>query len=728
MTETDVLTAACPACGAAAEYPDCEHCGHVFEAGADDLTEPAREALRLAGAGVPVFPCKPDKAPLTRNGFKDASADPDQVRAWWAQYPYALPGVPTGKASGYDVLDIDLRPGKDGFTELAARELRLPQTRMHRTQSGGAHVLMRAAGLASSSGKIAPGVDVRGEGGYVIWWPAAGHTVEQPDMLADVPQWLLEAAGRRGNAPEAAPGRDGAVFVPPEVVRDLRSALTALRADDYARWIRIGHALTPLGEQGRALWLEWSQTSEKWQAADARRWATFQPTATGYEAVFAEAQRAGWLNPMSNAARSTVPAGTPGAGGATPDGNATPVAYIPLLQLADWRASTRFSGQPPEREYLVNGVFPMGKPALVASGGGLGKSFGLLDLAVKVATFERDAFARDFAFGGMVMRGGAVVYFTAEDDAAEVHGRLSALRSRPERLHIIPLPELPRVPTLFAVDPFVRKPGDTEDWRALCQQLAAVQDLALVVFDPLQPFCGMDLNPPENAQAVCTALASLAARTGAAVIVSHHMRKDGAKPIGSPEEARQAIRSSSALVDGVRCVYALWPAPEERAREACRALSIPLERDTVVHGAVVKANGPANRKVQTYIRNGFGLLINRTPDLGHAAPNTDDLAAQLVECIGSAADAGRPYQLSGTGHGLYARRHELPAALAALGRNRLQDLGQELLDAARIVKAAASNTLGNGTGPVCWLDVPNGPFASGRGTMKPGHITHRTES
>lgn len=79
---------------------------------------------------------------------------------------------------------------------------------------------------------------------------------------------------------------------------DLRSALASMRADDRDLWIRMGLALKELGDAGRGLWLEWSQTSEKYDPVDASRtWETFKPERTGYQAVFAEAQRQGWVNP-----------------------------------------------------------------------------------------------------------------------------------------------------------------------------------------------------------------------------------------------------------------------------------------------------------------------------------------------------------------------------------------------------------------------------------------------
>ena len=61
-------------------------------------------ALDLANAGIPVFPChaggEKAKAPLTPNGFLDASTYEMQIRRWWRKDPDAMPGIPTGDASG----------------------------------------------------------------------------------------------------------------------------------------------------------------------------------------------------------------------------------------------------------------------------------------------------------------------------------------------------------------------------------------------------------------------------------------------------------------------------------------------------------------------------------------------------------------------------------------------------------------------------------------------------
>ena len=146
-------------------------------------------ALTLGERGLPCFPCRADKRPATPRGFKDATCDLNVVRELWMRYPGPLIGIPTGEISGLAVLDIDPRHGGDCW--FVEHRHRLPATRVHRTLSGGLHLIFQhAAGLRSSAGRIAAGVDVRATGGYVIWWPAAGLPVLSETPMATWPECL----------------------------------------------------------------------------------------------------------------------------------------------------------------------------------------------------------------------------------------------------------------------------------------------------------------------------------------------------------------------------------------------------------------------------------------------------------------------------------------------------------------------------------------------------------
>jgi Bifunctional DNA primase/polymerase, N-terminal len=147
-------------------------------------------ALELAAAGLPVFPCLADKRPATRHGFKDACADSAALRELWRRCPGTLAGVPTGELTGVDILDFAKHPSsKDWYDN---NRHRLPDTRSHQTRFGGLHLLFKCDALVrGTAGKIAPGVDTRGVGNYLIWWPATGLPVPADARLAPWPDWLL---------------------------------------------------------------------------------------------------------------------------------------------------------------------------------------------------------------------------------------------------------------------------------------------------------------------------------------------------------------------------------------------------------------------------------------------------------------------------------------------------------------------------------------------------------
>ena len=163
----------------------------------EDRANPTRAALGEAvRLGLPAFPCRPDKRPACPRGFKDATSDPEALTQLWRQYPGHLVGVPTGESSGIFVVDVDSAKHVEAQEWLECQSPQLPDTREHRTKSGGLHILFKhRPGLKNTTSRLAKGVDTRGEGGYIIWWPfhlglsAHNRLVE----LADVPDWICTA-------------------------------------------------------------------------------------------------------------------------------------------------------------------------------------------------------------------------------------------------------------------------------------------------------------------------------------------------------------------------------------------------------------------------------------------------------------------------------------------------------------------------------------------------------
>jgi hypothetical protein len=155
-------------------------------------------ALSYASLGLPVFPTKPNKSPYTPRGFKDATTDPEAIRAWWRQWPDAGIGIPTGKSSGWLVLDIDPRHGGDAtLTALVEEHDDLPTTAHATTPTGGSHFFFKYPShveIGNSAGKLGKGLDVRGEGGYVVA-PGRDSSRRWTNALdpAEAPDWMTEA-------------------------------------------------------------------------------------------------------------------------------------------------------------------------------------------------------------------------------------------------------------------------------------------------------------------------------------------------------------------------------------------------------------------------------------------------------------------------------------------------------------------------------------------------------
>lgn len=139
------------------------------------MSELLTAALQYASRGLYVFPLAPrGKTPLTEHGFKDATTDPETIRAWWATWPEANIGLDCGR-SKVTVIDLDGPIGLATWGALAGRLGLTVETRTARTGGGGRHLYFRAPAdvqIGNSAGKLGPGIDVRGVGGYVVLPPS----------------------------------------------------------------------------------------------------------------------------------------------------------------------------------------------------------------------------------------------------------------------------------------------------------------------------------------------------------------------------------------------------------------------------------------------------------------------------------------------------------------------------------------------------------------------------
>jgi hypothetical protein len=233
-------------------------------------------------------------------------------------------------------------------------------------------------------------------------------------------------------------------------------------------------------------------------------------------------------------------------------------------------------------------------------------------------------------------------------------------------------------------------------------------------------FVHADVNAdPAAGAAFMGLLAQMATETGATVMVNHHMAKiKDNEPVKTPEQARNLIRGTSAIVDGVRCAFSVWSVDESTGKQRCRDLNIEYTRNGVFDGAVVKSNGPANRDIRHFIRNpNTGLLEDRSADIRSLAMSTTvrQRLEHIAEFVRMRENEGRAVTQGGANDGLYHAVHESnsgePCAIF------LKNAGSESTIKAAITAATSAGlirkyALSTG-GSEKWLGTMDGPLARG---------------
>jgi hypothetical protein len=193
-------------------------------------------ALALIQHKLAVFPCRPrTKWPATPHGCKDASLDPDVVRRWWTANPRANIAIATGAISDCFVLDVDGLEAQEELGRLEARHGELPAT-LQAVTANGMHHYFRWPGVPvrNSVGKVAPGLDIRGDAGYCLAPPSVhpsgrryAWSVDSGNTIADAPQWLIDLAADAGGNGAAKPTEHWRNIIHNGVAKGVRDDTTA---------------------------------------------------------------------------------------------------------------------------------------------------------------------------------------------------------------------------------------------------------------------------------------------------------------------------------------------------------------------------------------------------------------------------------------------------------------------------------------------------------------------
>jgi hypothetical protein len=173
-------------------------------------------ARQLAQKGLAVFPCQPrGKEPACDTGLHAATTNVERIDRWWHAFPNLNIGIATGTISGIFVLDIDGEDGEGSLLKLESEHGALPPT-IEVVTGKGRHCYFRTGKrkISNSVGQLGVGLDVRGDGGYVIAPPSIhpsgrpyAWSVDTTRDFAAAPDWLLTmvSAAKGGNGKAGKP-------------------------------------------------------------------------------------------------------------------------------------------------------------------------------------------------------------------------------------------------------------------------------------------------------------------------------------------------------------------------------------------------------------------------------------------------------------------------------------------------------------------------------------------
>jgi len=574
----------------------------------DELPAQMREARRwLVWRSVanPDPAKKPRKIPfyvsgVARNGALDTAADQAQLATFdeacsvlsrFTGLGFALGPDGTGKVwQGIDLDSLSQRPalqvladdGLPGYTETSP-------------SGNGVHAIGYGRPFPAL-GSNASGIEAYSEGRYFTVTADNAGLGEPVDLADYVQRVLLPRHGQHAPPSEAAV----AEFVPPATIAELRSALAAMRSDDRDLWIANGQRLKRLGEPGRALWMEWSQQSDKFDPADAARvWDSFAADRTGYQAVFADAQRKGWVNPLSGVAPAppspqprTDLADTLGAAACTFtdaefDAAATPHPHAFM--------------SPDQRR----GLFPEGEVTILGAPGREGKT--------TIVTCVAKHYALGWALAGMApaeIR--AVMIYSAEDDRAQYARKFQAQRARLSAADAARLQANVIVPDLHGealsawrevVRLEARQPVPGPILEPLIATIKALQardcPLGMVIFETASTLSDAE-EDNVGLRVLVAALKRIGKATGVAVVLTHHTSQESAQRLPTLDLSESAFRGGTALVNNARQTLlavnlgsAFDPFPDADSRTVLRDLVARGERERITLVACLSSSKSA---------------------------------------------------------------------------------------------------------------------------------------
>lgn len=409
--------------------------------------------------------------------------------------------------------------------------------------------------------------------------------------------------------------------------------------------------------------------------------------------------------------------GAPGENGPAPSapawvspGMVKLASHVEDVDFEAWKIGSCFSGPVPQRVFLVRGLIQAGRSHALAAEAGAGKTETVYDLALRLAAACLDAPQLTW-WGqpiGAAAYDGTVIFITTEDGRDELHIRLNKddhtgelARLAADRLIVLPLVDLGGARPLMRKNPRTGEVEATEWWAKYRDKIAAVPRVTAIIFDTLNSLLHGEDVSPAVIQEWFNEVNKLGAKLGAAVIVTHHLRKAGKTQIKTLRDMRDEVRGSSALPAAVRCLLGFWEPRDAATR--LKALGLPQKPSTLYLAGVLKANNDEfYRGTKVLVRDEHGVFIDRTKEEAATSTQVNELEAWMLAAIRHAALDDHPLYCSATALG--SRRGKLPEKIRGLSDPQLAELVKGLLDKNAVVHCKPAK------GRDGALDVPGGKF------------------
>lgn len=478
------------------------------------------------------------KHPATKNGFKDATNNIDNLLTLWDARKFLNVGIATGQPSNIFVIDIDSAEGERNFKALGD----CPPT-LSVTTGKGRHLYFAYPGepIITKRG-ILPGVDVRGDGGYVCG-PGSNHAsgstyewINPLEAIQPAPEFVLDLVVKdriRTERPPLPQIRPPMRLNQGWTIDDARAHLSHINPDcGYDEWIAVGMALQSEGF-GLDLWDEWSRGGTKYDGSTGQHWKSFKPGAgVSYGTIVHMAKQGGWgykNNIMSNivydletgeVAQNSTQISTKSHVIENKQENNVR-RKLPLIYADDAKSIL-------DTADFVENLLCENQFSVIYGESNCGKTFFMMDLAIHVAIGK--------PWRGREVDQGGVIY-AALEGGYNTQNRIVAFKTHNNITHNIPLAVIPS--SLNLLDP----EGDINSLvDAIWEAKERIGNIKLVIIDTLsRAMHGGDENSSMDMGQLIINADAIRAVTGAHISFVHHCGKDAVKGARGHSSLRAAV-------------------------------------------------------------------------------------------------------------------------------------------------------------------------------------------